>query len=163
GSDAFSLKPFFDNLGGALATHREIRYAKTILLIGGEPEELQPLTGKQIRQAVRNGGAHLIIANTVPIRLREQAAQLIHINRGNEDAIVLALLGSEDDSLVIEKAGVSQSDLDTLRKSISETRGDLIVMFGDGLSDEGQCLLGQLPYSLSATDRRVLFHLLPLF
>src|SRR5262249_16695323 len=82
---------------------------------------------------------------------------------GSEDAIVLALLGSEDDSLVIEKAGVSQSDLDTLRKSISETRGDLIVMFGDRLSDEGQCLLGQLPYSLSATDRRVLLHLLPLF
>src|SRR5215813_12749468 len=64
GSDAFSLKPFFDNLGGALATHREIRYAKTILLIGGEPEELQPLTGKQIRQAVRNGDAKLIVANS---------------------------------------------------------------------------------------------------
>jgi len=57
-TDAFSLKPFFDNLGAALATHRDIRYAKTILLIGGEPEELQPLTGKQIRQAVSNGAAN---------------------------------------------------------------------------------------------------------
>jgi NADH-quinone oxidoreductase subunit G len=56
-TDGFSLVPFFENLGGLLATHRDIRYAKTILLIGGEPEELQPLTGKQIRQAVRNGGA----------------------------------------------------------------------------------------------------------
>src|SRR5881392_827001 len=74
-----SLQPLFDNLGSLLATHRDIRYAKTILLIGGEPEELQPLTGKQIRQAVRNGGAHLIIFNSVPIRIREQASQFIHI------------------------------------------------------------------------------------
>ena len=81
-SDAFSLKPFFDNLGAPLATHQDIRHAKTILLIGGEPEELQPLTGKQIRQAVRNGGAKLIIINSVPIRLREQASQFIHIRPG---------------------------------------------------------------------------------
>ena len=79
----FSLKPFFDNLGGPLATHRDIRYAKTIVLIGGEPEELQPLTGKQIRQAVRNGGAQLIVINSVPIRLREQASQFIHIRPGS--------------------------------------------------------------------------------
>ena len=80
-TDAFSLRPFFDNLGGQLATHKDIRYAKTILLIGGEPEELQPLTGKQIRQAVRNGGAKLIIANSIPIRLCEQAAQFVHADR----------------------------------------------------------------------------------
>ena len=89
-SDAFSLKPFFENLGGPLATHRDIRYAKTIVLIGGEPEELQPLTGKQIRQAVRNGGAQFILINSVRIRLREQASQFIHIRPGTEDAAVLA-------------------------------------------------------------------------
>jgi predicted molibdopterin-dependent oxidoreductase YjgC len=78
-TETFNLKPFFDALGASLATHRDIRYAKTILLIGGEPEELQPLTGKQIRQAVRNGGAKLIVANSTPIRLVEQSAQFIHI------------------------------------------------------------------------------------
>ena len=87
----FNLKPFFENLGAPLATHRDIRYAKTILLIGGEPEELQPLTGKQIRQAVRNGGAKLIVINSVPIRLVEQSAQFIHIRPGTENAAVLAL------------------------------------------------------------------------
>src|SRR6476620_6203187 len=78
-TDAFSLKSFFDNLGAPLATHRDIRYAKTILLIGGDPGELQPLTGKQIRQAVRNGGAKLILVNSVPIRLREQSKIFLHI------------------------------------------------------------------------------------
>jgi NADH-quinone oxidoreductase subunit G len=28
-SDAFSLRPFFENLGGPLATHQDIRFAKT--------------------------------------------------------------------------------------------------------------------------------------
>src|SRR6185295_11398608 len=90
-ADTSSLKPFFDSLGGPLATHRDIRYAKTILLIGGEPEELQPLTGKQIRQAVRNGDAKLIVVNSTPIRLIEQAAQFIHVRPGAEEALVLAL------------------------------------------------------------------------
>src|SRR2546421_4245274 len=39
-ADVFSLTAFFDNLGAPLATHRDIRHAKTIVLIGGEPEEL---------------------------------------------------------------------------------------------------------------------------
>src|SRR6266478_6125295 len=90
-ADSFSLKPFFASLGARLATHRDIRHAKTILLIGGEPEELQPLTGKQVRQAVRNGGTKLIIVNSVPIRLREHASQFIHLRPGSEDAVVLAL------------------------------------------------------------------------
>ena len=74
-TDAFSLNSFFENLGGPLATHDDIRHASTILLLGGEPEELQPLTGKQVRQAVRNSRAKLIVINSVPIRLVEQSSQ----------------------------------------------------------------------------------------
>jgi NADH-quinone oxidoreductase subunit G len=162
-TDAFSLTPFFKNLGAPLATHRDIRYAKTILLIGGEPEELQPLTGKQIRQAVRNGGAKLIIVNAVPIRLREQAAQFIHIRPGTEDAIVLALSDKETDSLAAQKAGVETRELDAARELIANTSGDMIVMFGGELSAEAQAVLAQLPFVLGAEGRRVLLHPLPLF
>ena len=105
-TDVNSLKPFFDNLGAPLATHRDIRYAKTIVLIGGEPEELQPLTGKQIRQAVRNGGAKLIVINSKPIRLVEQSAQFIHVRTGNESAAALALANSSNDALALKKLGV---------------------------------------------------------
>src|SRR5882724_7524297 len=104
-ADSFTLKPLFEDLGGMLATHRDIRYAKTIVLIGGEPEELQPLTGKQIRQAVRNGGAKLIIINSVPIRLREQASQFIHVHSGSEDAAVLALVDSDAAQMAARKLG----------------------------------------------------------
>jgi len=162
-ADAFTLKPFFDNLGGQLATHRDIRYAKTILLIGGEPEELQPLTGKQIRQAVRNGGAKLIIANPVRIRLVEQAARFLHIRPGTEDAIALALALPSNDALAARKAGIETSEIDAVRQIISDTQGDLIVMFGGELSREAQAVVGQLATVFAADSRRVLFHPLPLF
>jgi NADH-quinone oxidoreductase subunit G len=162
-ADAFSLKPFFENLGGPLATHHDIRHAKTIVLIGGEPEELQPLTGKQIRQAVRNGGAKLVLVNSVPIRLREQAAQFIHIRPGTENAAVLALAGSADDALAARKMGVDAGELETLRKAISQTQGEVVVMFGGDLGADAQAVVAQMPYTFAGEGRRVLLHPLPLF
>ena len=164
-TDVNSLKPFFDNLGALLATHRDIRYAKTILLIGGEPEELQPLTGKQIRQAVRNGGAKLIVINSTPIRLIEQAAQFLHIRPGAEDAAVLALASDANDALALQKLGIEASELQTLRQTIAETEGDLVIMFAGELSAAAQAVVAQLPYAFRGDNdgRRVLLHPLPLY
>jgi NADH-quinone oxidoreductase subunit G len=162
-SDAYSLKPFFENLGGPLATHRDIRYAKTIVLIGGEPEELQPLTAKQIRQAVRNGGAKLVLINSVRIRLRESASQFIHIRPGTEDAAVLALANAGDSQLAAQKMGVETAELDDVRKVVSETEGDVVVMFGGELSSEALGVAAQLPYQFAGEGRRVLLHPLPLY
>ncbi|MDX6693133.1 MAG: NADH-quinone oxidoreductase subunit [Blastocatellia bacterium] len=162
-ADAFSLQPFFEALGGELATHRDIRNAKTIVLIGGEPEELQPLTGKQIRQAVRNGGAKLIIINSREIRLRQQAAQFLHIRPGAEDAAVLALAGADADELAARKMGVEARSLEMMRRTINETEGDLLFMFGGELSMAAQRVVAQLPYTFAADKRRVLLHPLPLY
>ena len=162
-TDAFSLKPFFENLGSRLATHRDIRYAKTILLIGGEPEELQPLTGKQIRQAVRNGGAQLIIVNSVPIRLREQAIEFVHIFPGTEDAIVAALYDNANDPLAAEKSGIDVAQLTRVRAALANATGDLVVMFGEELSADAQALVAQLPLLFANDSHRVLLHPLPLF
>ncbi len=163
-SDAFSLAPFFANLSAPLATHRDIRNAKTIILIGGEPEELQPLTSRYIRQAVRNGGARLVIFNSVPIRLKEQAAQFIHINPGAEDAVVLALAGTADDETAAGKLGVAASALADVRRMIDETQGDCVLLFGGELSAAAHAVLAQLPQTLGTREgRRFLFHPLPLF
>ena len=162
-ADAFSLKSFFDHLGAPLTTHRDIRYARSILLIGGEPEELQPLTGKQIRQAVRNGGAKLTIINDTPIRLAEQSTNFIHIRRGTIDAAVLALYTNSNDEMAAKKMGVDQNIFAGLRQTLQETEGDLVIMFGGELSPEAQAMVAQLPYSLAREGRRVLLHPLPLF
>lgn len=162
-TDAFSLKPFFDTLGAPLATHRDIRYAKTILLIGGEPEELQPLTGKQIRQAVRNGAANLIVVNSRRIRLVEQALQFVHIRPGSEDAFVLALADNASDNSTAARLGINTADLQTVRQTIADTQGDLVIMFGGELSAAAQSAIAQLPYTLRADARRVLLHPLPIY
>ena len=162
-SDVFSLDPFFANLGGPLATHQDIRQAKTIVLIGGEPEELQPLTGRQIRQAVRNGGAKLIMVNSVPIRLRERASQFIHVRPGTENAAVLALVDSASDALAARKMGVDAAELELARRTIAETEGDVVVMFGGELSPEAQAVVAQMPYTFAGEGRRLLLHPLPLF
>jgi len=162
-AEAFSLKPFFDNLGGQLATHHDIRHARTIVLIGGEPEELQPLTGKQIRQAVRNGGANLIIVNSRPIRLREQAAQFIHIRPGAEDAAVLAFATGDNDELAAKKMGIEAREIAAARDTIHRLPGDLVIMFGGEVSAAAQALIAQAPSGFGNNGPRALLHPLPLF
>ncbi len=164
-TDAFSLVPFFQNLGAPLATHKDIRHAKTIILIGGEPEELQPLTGRQIRQAVRNGGAKLVIFNRVPIRLKQQATEFVHLLPGAEDAAVLALTGDGADvATLARKLGVEAQPLNAVRQLIEETAGDCVIMFGGEISAEAQTLLAQMPlHAPTKEGRRFLFHPLPLY
>jgi predicted molibdopterin-dependent oxidoreductase YjgC len=124
---------------------------------------LQPLTGKQIRQAVRNGGANLIIINSIPIRLAEQASRFIHIRPFSEDAAVLALADKSNDALSARKMGVETTELDSLRQIIADAKGDLILMFGAEVSAEGLAIVAQLPYALAGEGRRVLLHPLPHF
>ncbi|HVF48854.1 MAG TPA: molybdopterin-dependent oxidoreductase [Pyrinomonadaceae bacterium] len=162
-TDAFSLVPFFTNMSAPLATSKDIRHAKTILLIGGEPEELQPLTGRWIRQAVRNGGAKLVIFNDTPIRLKEQAAQFVHMRAGANDAAVFALAGAANHALAARKMGVEAEQLEAVRRLVEETQGDVVLMFGE-LSEAAQVALAQLPQSLGEREgRRFLFHPLPLY
>jgi NADH-quinone oxidoreductase subunit G len=163
-TEAFSLVPFFENLSAPLATHRDIRHAKTILLIGGEPEELQPLTGRAVRQAVRNGGAKLVIINSTPIRLKQQATQFIHVRPGSEDAAVLALASPGDADASARKLGVEADELAKASQLISETNGDVVVLFGGELSAEAQAVLARIPSSFGEKEgRRFLLHPLPLF
>jgi NADH-quinone oxidoreductase subunit G len=163
-TEAFSLVPFFENLSAPIATHRDIRHAKTILLIGGEPEELQPLTGRAIRQAVRNGGAKLVIVNSVPIRLKQQAAQFIHVRPGTEDAAVLALASPGDADAAASKLGVEADEIARAGQLISETTGDVVVLFGGELSAEAQTVLARIPSAFGEREgRRFLLHPLPLF
>ncbi|MDQ6787156.1 MAG: molybdopterin-dependent oxidoreductase, partial [Acidobacteriota bacterium] len=161
-SDAYDLSPVFDNLSVPLATHKEIRYAKTILLIGGEPEEEQTFTAKQIRQAVRNDGAKLIIVHDVPIRLTNQASQFIHVNKGSLDAFAPAF-ADKANATILKKIGAAQSELDDLLKTIGESEGDFIIMFGRDLSAEAQAVLANSAANFASENRRVLLHPLPLY
>jgi NADH-quinone oxidoreductase subunit G len=162
-TDRFSLRSFFNNLSAPLATHRDIRYAKTIVQIGGDPGELQPLTGRAVRQAVRNGGATLVLVNSVPIRLREQARVFLHVRPGTEDAIVLALADSATDKLAAQKAGIEAQEIEAARQAIANTTGDVVVLVSHEISSDAQAIVAQLPRVFAAEGRRVLFQPLPFY
>ncbi|MEP7037594.1 MAG: molybdopterin-dependent oxidoreductase [Acidobacteriota bacterium] len=161
-SDAYDLAPFFDNLSVPLATHKDIRYAKTILLIGGEPEEEQTFTAKQMRQAVRNDGAKMIIVNDTPIRLTQNATQFVHINKNSYDAFALAFAEKADKNSV-KKLGIEQKEFDDLLKTIGETDGDFVIMYGGDMSPEAQAVLANAAGNYASENRKVLLHPLPLY
>lgn len=158
-SDNYDLSAIFDNLTVPLATHKEIRTAKTIVVIGGEPEEEQSFTAKQIRQAVRNGGAKLIIVNDTPIRLKASATQFVHINPASYDAFALAFAGG---GAAPTKLGVEASEIDAILNTIKETEGDVVVMIGANLSEDAQAAIVASLGGFTTDAHRVLVHPLPL-
>jgi len=169
GSESFAvsdaeLSPIFDNLSVPLATHADIRNAATIILIGGEPEEEQTFTAKQIRAAVRNGGANFICINERPINLAIQAAtQFIHVNTGSIDAFALAFAGDEDDRLIAEKCGIDVVDIETAGKTIDASPGNIVLMIGSDLSAAAQGAIAESAAGMAGEGRGVLLHPLPLY
>ncbi len=157
-SDASDVSAVFDNLSAPLCTHKEIRHAATIVLIGGEPEEEQSYTAKQIRQAVRNGGAKFICINDTPINLSRRATQFVHVNPGTVDAFALGFVDESSDAKIAEKCGVDAGVIEAAGKIIEETQGDLIIMVGSDLSSEAQALIAASAGNLAGEGRRVLLH-----
>ena len=156
-AENFDLAPIFDNLSVPLATHEDIRYAKTILLIGGEPEEEQTFTAKQIRQAVNNDKAKLIVVNDTPIRLTDCASVFLHINRGSYDAFALSFADSADGTS-LKKLGVTSDEFDRVLRTIGETQGDLVIMLGSELSPNALAALSAATANFSSDTGRILLH-----
>lgn len=162
-ADRESMADFFANLSAPLATHNELRHASTIILVGGEPEEEQTFTAKQIRQAVRNSGAKLIVINERPIRLRKIASQFIHLPPGGYDLFALALFGEYDEGEAAAKLGLRAEEIADCRRQIAETAGDLIISVGSELTPAAQAALAGMASRLNSDTRRVLLHPLPLY
>jgi NADH-quinone oxidoreductase subunit G len=160
-ADNYDLAPFFDNLSVPLATHKDIRHAKTIVVLGGEPEEEQSFTAKQIRQAVRNGGAKFISVNAVPTRLSKTATQFLHINKCAYDAVVLAMIEGPSDALAA-KAGVAKEELEAMMDSMRSTEGDLVISFGASIAPAAQAALAASAAKFGGEKTRVLLQPLPL-
>ena len=104
----------------------------------------------------------MIVVNETPIRLTAQAKQFIHINPGSLDAFALAMADKADGGLA-EKLGVESSEIDDLLKTIGETEGDLLIMFGGDLSPDAQAALAGSAANFASDGRRVLLHPLPLY
>ena len=153
-ADRYSLAPFFNNLSAPLGTHKQIRHAKTIVLIGGEPEEEQTFTGKQIRQAVRNGGANFIVVNEREIRLRRAGSQFIHLNRNSYDAFALAFADAMTSDLA-GTMGIEAAEFDQMLQTIGQSEGDVMILVGGDLSENAQAAIAASAARYGSDTRNV--------
>lgn len=156
-AEYFDLAPIFNGLSVPLATHEEIRYARTILLVGGEPEEEQTFTARQIRYAVNKHGATLIVVNEAPIRMTDCASLFLHIDRGAYDAFALAFADGADE-VALRKLGIDANEFEALLKAIGGSQGDVVIMLGSQLSPNALAALSASAANFSSDTRRVLLH-----
>ncbi|QQS47344.1 MAG: molybdopterin-dependent oxidoreductase [Acidobacteriota bacterium] len=130
--DEIDFASFFRHGTPTIATQEHIQNAETILLIGSDPNEENPLTAFSIRWAVRQKAARLLIINSMPSRLERQAHEAIRIREGSESALIQALL---DESKVSEAAvvmGVEADRIGAIRRALVES-SKVVVIFGDEL------------------------------
>jgi NADH-quinone oxidoreductase subunit G len=133
-SDA-ELGRFFANLTVPIATYPEVKSAKNILMIGGDPTEQNPLSGMAIRYAARKSFANVMVVNSRKIKIaRRQADLFLHIRPGSEAAVVAAIIEKDSSKLshYAELASVKIEQLEKLRESIGKS-DDLIIVVGSEL------------------------------
>lgn len=146
--DEIDLATLFRHGAPTIATQEHLQNAETVLLIGSDPNEENPLTAFSIRWAVRQKAARLLTVNAVPSRLERQATKSLRVREGSEGAIILALLDGTKVAEVAEALGVTAEEVAQVRQTVLES-SRVVVVFGDelrGASLESLTLLeGALP------------------
>ena len=152
--DEIELATFFRHGGPTIATQEHLQNAETVLLIGSDPNEENPLPAFSIRWAVRQKAARLLLVNAVPSRLERQATKALRVREGSEAAIIQALL---DETKVAEAAaalGVAVDEVAEIRRTVVES-SRVVVVFGDELRGAGLEALALLEQALPAPSEEV--------
>ena len=111
----------------SLGTIAQLGDSKTILLIGNNTGEQNPLVDWQIRAACRHNQARVYILNSEQIKLHRRARQDVRVPEGGEaQAVGWLARGDADLSSDITV------DLMAL-KSALEAESDVVIVFGDAL------------------------------
>jgi NADH-quinone oxidoreductase subunit G len=116
----------------AAASMRDVYNAPAILLIGNDPTEQHPLLAWQIRNNVRLHAARLHVINSLPIKLRRQAASFTPIPPGAEGKLAAFLAGDDSAVETLLATGENRDSWTSLRDKL---RGEqnLIIIFGSGI------------------------------
>jgi len=130
--DEIDLASFFKYGQPTIATQAHIQNADTVLLIGSDPNEENPLTAFSIRWAVRQQAARLIVVNSMPSRLERQAQLSVRVREGSEGALLYALLDESKLAEAADAMGASADDIRPIRQTLLES-DRVVVIFGDEL------------------------------
>src|SRR5262249_17193692 len=130
--DEVDLPSLFRNGVPTIATQAHVQNADTILLIGTDPDEENPLTAFSIRWAVRQKAARLFIINSVPSRLERQAGLFVRVREGSVKAVIAGLLDESRMKDAGEATGTNTGDLGVIRKVVYESNKGMRI-FGEEL------------------------------
>ncbi|MGB2591391.1 MAG: NADH-quinone oxidoreductase subunit NuoG [Candidatus Acidiferrum sp.] len=70
--------------GDSLLTMKQLEESKSVLLVGNDPTNQNPLVAWQIRKGIRLNGARLFILNAQEIKLKRKATQFVKLAAGQE-------------------------------------------------------------------------------
>ncbi len=152
--DEVDLASFFKYGTPSIATQKHIQSAETILLIGADPNEENPLTAFSIRWAVRRNSARLLMVNSGGSRLERQAEYAVRVRPGSENAVVAMLIEEGLANEAADVTGVSVDDLKAIRKVIQES-AKVVVIFGAALRDAAVEALPLLEMALATQSPEV--------
>ncbi len=152
--DEIDLSSFFRYGAPTIATQEHIQNADTILLIGSDPNEENPLTAFSIRWAVRQKAARFFVVNSTPSRLERQAQIAVRARENSEGAIIQALLDESKINEAADAMGVNADDIRAIRRSIVES-GRVVVIFGDELRGAAVEALPLLEEALATPNAEV--------
>ncbi len=149
--DEVDLSSLFRNGVPPIATQAHIQNAETILLIGTDPNEENPLTAFSIRWAVRQRAARLFIVNSIPSRLERQAELSVRIRKGSENAVIAGLLDESKMKEAGDATGANSGDLRIIRKVINES-GSVVIIFGGAVRGAALEALSLFEEELATSD-----------
>ncbi len=152
--DEVDLASFLKHGTPTLATQAHIQSADTILLIGSDPNEENPLTAFSIRWAVRQASSRLFIVNSMPTRLERQAEVALRVRQGSEGAFVSALLDYSAVGRAADAMGVSADIVAEIRKVVHES-GRVVVVFGNEVFGSAVESLQLLEQALATPDAEI--------
>ncbi|MGB8323951.1 MAG: NADH-quinone oxidoreductase subunit NuoG, partial [Candidatus Acidiferrum sp.] len=117
-----------DRAADSSLTMEQLYQSKTVLLIGNDPTNQNPLVAWQIRSGIRHFNTKLFILNSADIKLKRQATQFIRLAEGQEPA-ALKWLASGEGSLSPELT----SQLEALTNAL-QGEPEVAIVFGAEVS-----------------------------
>ena len=115
-----------DRAADSALTMAELYDARTVLLIGNDPSNQNPLVAWQIRSAIRHHNTKLFILNSRDVKLARKATRFVQVAPGGEAAAISWLATGEGMNVPVEP-------LSALRQAL-EAESDVAIVFGSEIT-----------------------------
>jgi len=136
-----------DRAADSLLTMDQLYHAKTVLVIGNDPTNQNPLVAWQIRSGIRHFGTKLFLIHSSDIKLKRKATQFVKI-AASDEAVVLKWLAHQETQLATELV----EQLIQLKAAL-EAESDIAIVFGAEVSGSAIAALVSFGSKLSGKTR----------